>query len=139
MKHEIWYDAEEKVLRERYIGGFTEEDVPEYLACMKEVYGKSKNCHVIVDLSSATQPFYNRRTRKMLIEGAGQLTYPEEKVAFINAKPDIRMFVKAMVAGMKHMGKRLEAGFFDEESQALAWLKKQGQSQGGGDVSGELS
>jgi hypothetical protein len=125
MRHKIWYDVEDGVLRERYIGGFTEEDVPEYLARMREVYGKSENCHVIVDLSNATQPFYNRRTRMMLIEGAGQLTYTEEKVAFVNARPDIRMLVKAMIAGMRHMGKRLEAGFFDEESQALAWLKKQ--------------
>ena len=123
MKHKIWYDVEDGVLRERYIGGFTEEDVPEYLARMEEIYGKSKNCHVIVDLSNATQPFYNRRTRMMLIEGAGQLTYPEEKVAFVNARPDIRMLVKAMVAGMRHMGKRLKAKFFDDEAQALTWLK----------------
>lgn len=124
MRHKIWYDVEDGVLRERYIGGFTEEDVPEYLACMKEIYGERKNCHVIVDLSGATQPFYNRRTRMMLIEGAGQLTYPEEKVAFVNARPDIRMLVKAMVAGMKHRGKRLKAKFFDDEAQALTWLKR---------------
>jgi hypothetical protein len=127
MKHEVWFDKEHNVLREKFLGGFTEEDVPEYLSRMRAVYNNSgDHCRVIVDLSQASQPFYNKKTRELLIQGSAKQRYIEERVAMVNAKPDIRMLIKVLVAGMKHKGKDIEARFFDSEEEALGWLNGNG-------------
>lgn len=127
MRHQVWFDKEQDVLREKFLGGFTEEDVPHYLARVREVYGSSKHHKVIVDLSEARQPFYDRRTRQLLIEGAGRLRYKEERVAMLKASPDIRMLIKVLVAGMRQHGKDVEARFFESEAEALGWLKDGGE------------
>jgi hypothetical protein len=125
LKHKIWYDAEKDILRERLIGSFTEDDVSEYLALMKEVYGSCKHRHVIVDVSEARQPFYESKTQEKLIEGAGRLRYFDEKVAFLKAAPDIRSLIIEVVETMRLRGKPLRTRFFETEEEALAWLREE--------------
>lgn len=124
MEHKIWYDEKNDVLREKLIGPFTADDVPEYLALMGKVYGECNHAHVIVDVSEARQPFYEPKTREMLLEGSGKLRYFDEKVAFLKAKPGIRELIVELVEALRLKGKPLRTRFFDDEAQALAWLKE---------------
>jgi hypothetical protein len=123
LKHKIWYDDTNDVLREKLIGSFTEDDVPEYLALMEKVYGECDHAYVIVDASEASQPFYEPRTREMLLEGSGKLHYFDEKVAFLKAKPGIRELIVEFIEALRLKGKPVRIRFFDDEAEALAWLK----------------
>lgn len=123
MRHKIWYDDANDVLREKLIGSFTKDDVEPYLALMEEVYGRCNHIHVIVDLSEAEEPFFDGPTRELLAPGSGKLRYFDERVAFIKARPEIRELAIELVDHMRHLGKSLYIQFFDTDEEALAWLK----------------
>lgn len=124
MEHKIWFDEKNDVLREKLTGPFTTDDVPEYLALMEKVYGGCDHAHVIVDVSEARQPFFEPKTREMLLEGSGKLHYFDEKVAFLKAKPGIRELIVELIEALRLKGKPIRIRFFDDEAQALAWLKE---------------
>ncbi|MBN2380558.1 STAS/SEC14 domain-containing protein [candidate division WOR-3 bacterium] len=125
MKHKVWFDSEKDVLREKFVGSFTEDDVGEYLRMMEDVYSSCNHKHVMVDLSEAAHPFYDHKTRQALIEGSGKLRYYDERVAFVGGERDIRELMMELVEGMRHMGKQLRIQFFSTEEEALKWLKRE--------------
>jgi hypothetical protein len=123
MKHKLWYDEENQVLREQIIGSLTEEEIPEFLARVDDLFKGKKNCHAIIDLSQASSQIYSRKARKKLAEGSIRLGY-SEKVAFIGADYRVRMFARVLIAGAKVLGKPIKSQFFDNEKEALVWLKE---------------
>ncbi|MBD3287141.1 hypothetical protein GF359_10705 [candidate division WOR-3 bacterium] len=124
MKHKIFYDKENDVLREKFIGSFTTDDVPEYLELMSKVYSSCNHAHVLVDLSEAHEPYMDAETRQMLVEGSGRHRYYDERVAFIGAAPRIKELTVDFIEGLRHMGKQLKIKFFKVEEEALVWLRE---------------
>ncbi len=124
MKHQFWYDEEKDVLRERIIGTLTEEDVPEFLAKVKELFEGRKRRRAIIDLTQASKQIYSKKARQMLSEGSAKLGY-DEKIAFVGADPSIRMMARVLISGAKILGKPITAQFFKNDDDALTWLNQE--------------
>lgn len=124
MKHQFWYDEEKDVLRERIIGTLTEEDVPEFLAKVKELFEGRKRRRAIIDLTQASKQIYSKKAREMLSEGSAKLGY-DEKIAFVGADPSIRMMARVLISGAKILGKPITAQFFKNDEDALVWLNQE--------------
>ncbi|NLI98947.1 STAS/SEC14 domain-containing protein [bacterium] len=124
MKHEIWYDNKEDVLRERIIGTLTEDDIPEFLAKVAELFEGKTRRRAIIDLTQASKQVYSKKARQMLSEGSAKLGY-EEKIAFVGADPTIRMMAKVLISGAKFLGKPITAQFFKTDKDAIDWLNRQ--------------
>lgn len=123
MKHKVWFDEANNVLREKIIGGMTKEDIPELLAKVDEIFKDKKECLAIIDLTDASEQVYSKDARRLLAEGSAKLGY-NEKIAFIGADYRVRMFAKILISGAKFLGKPIKSRFFDNEKEALEWLKK---------------
>jgi hypothetical protein len=124
MKHKLWYDEKADILREKIIGTFTEEDVSEYLARSRELLTGRKRRYVLVDFSEASKKLYaSRKVRQMLIEGTVDLYFADEKVALLVKDPGIRLQARAMAVGSLRLGKPVQVECFEDEEEALAWLK----------------
>lgn len=124
MKHQFWYDEEKDVLRERIIGTLTEDDVPEFLAKVKELFEGRKRRRAIIDLTQASKQIYSKKARQMLSEGSAKLGY-DEKIAFVGADPSIRMMARVLISGAKILGKPITAQFFKNDDDALSWLNQE--------------
>jgi hypothetical protein len=131
MKHKIWFDEENGVLREKIIGSLTKDDIPEFLSKVDEIFKNKKECHAIIDLSDASRQVYDKQARKMLAEGSTKLGY-NEKVAFIGADYRVRMFARILISGAKVLGKPINSQFFETEEAALKWLKADPALKGSG-------
>jgi predicted Zn-ribbon and HTH transcriptional regulator len=124
MKHQFWYDEEKDVLRERIVGTLTEEDVPEFLAKVAELFEGRKRRRAIIDLTQASKQIYSKKARQMLSEGSAKLGY-DEKIAFVGADPSIRMMARVLISGAKILGKPITAQFFKNDEDALTWLNQE--------------
>ncbi len=124
MKHLFWYDEEKDVLRERIVGTLTEEDVPEFLAKVAELFKGRTRRRAIIDLTQASKQIYSKKARQMLSEGSAKLGY-DEKIAFVGADPSIRMMARVLISGAKVLGKPITAQFFKNEDDALTWLNQE--------------
>ncbi len=124
MKHKLWYDEENDVLREQIIGSLTEEDIPEFLAKVDELFKGREKCRAIIDLSQASGQIYDRKARKKLAEASNKMGY-NEKVAFIGADYRVRMLARILIAGAQVLGKPISSRFFNSEEEALAWLNSE--------------
>lgn len=129
MKHRIWYDEANGVLREKIIGSLDEDEVPEFLAKVDEIFKGMKQCHAVIDLSEATSQMYTSRGRKKLAEGSAKLGY-NEKVAIVGASPRVKMLAKVLIAGARMFGKPIATRFFGSDDEALAWLREEVQKEG---------
>ena len=123
MKHKIWFDEENGVLREQIIGSLTREDIPEFLAQVDKHFKDKKHCLAIIDLSRATKQVYDKDARKLMAEESAKLGY-NEKVAFVGASARVKMLAKVLIAGAKIAGKPITSRFFDTDAEALTWLKE---------------
>jgi hypothetical protein len=125
VKHKIYYDKQNDIVREEFIGSFSEEDVPEYFARTREVLAGIKHRRVLVDFSQAARKLYDsRKVRQMLIKGTAELEFTDEKVAILVADPVKKMMSKAMTSGSVTKGKKVEVEYFTDEAEAIAWLLK---------------
>jgi|GEM_PF-1716113 len=126
MKHKIWFDAQYKIVREEIIGSFAAEDVGEYLAVTRQVLNGIKHRKILVDYSHASRRLYDsKQVRKMLIDGTVDLGYIDETVAILAADPVVALQATAMAFGAKAKGKRVKVQWFEDEAEAIAWLKQE--------------
>lgn len=122
MKHKIWYDEGEGVLRFRLIGQWTVENFKEALARMQELLDGKEHRYLLGDLSEATPQKYTKEFRKLVAEEGAKV--PLDKVAITGASPVLRMMAKMLIAAAKVIRKiPMEAKFFKTEKEALDWLK----------------
>lgn len=128
MKHKIWYDEENEVLREKIIGSLTEEEVPEFLESVDAIFKNKEHCHAVIDLSEASNQIYTTGGRKKLAEGSAKLGY-NEKVAFVGANPRVKMIAKVLIAGTRFVGKPIASRFFDTDEEALSWLREEAMKE----------
>jgi len=125
VKHKIYYDEANGIVREEFIGSFSEEDVPEYFARTREVLSGIEHRRVLVDFSQAARKLYeSKKVRQMLIEGTASLEFTDEKVALLVKDPVKKMMSKVVTTGSVTKGKKVQVKYFEDEEEAIAWLKE---------------
>ena len=119
MKHKIWYDQDNEVLRQEVIGAYSSQEAKasgaEY---RKELEGKAVR-HLIVDLTQAGK-MQDRQTRKTTSECLEDAEI--DAVAFVGATAATRMIAKVL---MKLGFNKIATDFFKADKDAVAWLKNQ--------------
>lgn len=132
MKHKMWYDEEKEVFREEIIGSFSEEDVSQYLKRTRELLTPASSPQVLVDFTKASPNLYeSNKVKEKLIKGSALLQFKNERVAFLIKDPVVRTQAWALALGVQSMGKKVEICWFENEQEALDWLKGEGDARQG--------
>lgn len=119
MKHKIWYDQDNEVLRQQVIGEYSSQEARESGAEYSNGLEEKPYRHLIVDLSQAGK-MQDRQTRKITNESLENADI--SAVAFVGATAATRMIAKVL---MKLGSSRIATDFFKTDEEALAWLKNQ--------------
>lgn len=124
MKHRMWFDEQKEVFREEIIGSFSSDDVSRYLERTRELLSPVSSPLVLVDFTRASRNLYeSNEVKERLIKGSAQLQFNDERVAFVIKDPVVRTQAWALALGVQGMGKKVEISWFENEQEALAWLK----------------
>ena len=121
----MWIDDKHQIVREEIVGSFAADDVPEYVALSRRILSGIKHRRVLVDFSQASRRLYDsKQVKKMLIDGTVDLGYEDEWVAILAADPVVALQATAMAYGAKAKGKKVKIQWFEDEAEAIAWLKQ---------------
>jgi hypothetical protein len=124
MKHKMWYDEEKAIFREEIIGSFSTDDVPQYLDRTRELLSGTSSPQVLVDFTRASPNLYqSKEVKEKLIQGSARLQFENERVAFLVKDTAVRSQAWALALGVQGMGKKVEISWFENEQEAIAWLK----------------
>lgn len=118
MKYSAEYDEKEGILR---IGVLERYDVPavhSFFRDIREKFGIEKTRRILAFVAEPAQEIPDKETRKLLRNEA--VTFDWGKIAVWGAKPALRMVSKILMVAI---GKKDIVGFFDKETDAIAWLK----------------
>jgi len=125
MEHKIWYDEEHGIVREEIIGTFFDADVDEYYELSRQVMDGMKSVKILVDFTRASQRVYESMyVRQKMIEGSVNLNHHHEKLALLVKDPKVKLQAAASALGARDRGKDVEVAWFDNEDDALRWLKQ---------------
>jgi hypothetical protein len=119
MNHKVYCDETQNILYIRFVG---KVDASGYRKVAEQINALpvEKRLQLIVDLSDAAAPFWDRKTRQVLADGTVQSD--KSRMAVFGASPAIRVIAKMMLIAL---GQRDRTRFFKTEAQALAWLKEE--------------
>lgn len=122
MKHRIWMDEENKVIRMKVVGDFSKEEMQDFFNKVELLYGKDDHRRTLCDASECYASEYkgdllDTETRVWLRNRAEEIDLG--KIALLGLNPADRMRAR-MVAGI--LGKSEDTCFFRKEEEALAWL-----------------
>jgi len=116
MKHKIWYDQDNEVLRQEVIGAYSSQEAKdsslEYKNCLEDKPYRQ----LIVDLSQAGK-MQDRQTRKITSESLEDADI--SAVAFVGATAATRMIAKVL---MKLGSNNISTNFFKADDEAVNWL-----------------
>jgi len=122
MKHKLWYDEENEILKLQVIGKYSSQEAREVSASLGELLKGRPHRQFIVDLSQAGK-MESRETRKIQNDGLkqAQLTH----VAFVGASAGPRMIARILI---KLGSLNVSNTFCETIDEAVRWLKAQRRS-----------
>ncbi|MBN2379312.1 STAS/SEC14 domain-containing protein [candidate division WOR-3 bacterium] len=117
MKHELYFDAENRIVVFRTKGVFNYEEGVEAVEMLAKIVKGKENVLVLCDVSDFPGKLDRdvRRLQKDLPK-----RFNISKMAMVVTNPAIRMICKIVVATM---GTDFSAGFFKTEQEAVGWLR----------------
>jgi len=126
MKHKVWFDSKNGILREEFHGPITLDMLPGYFDKVVELFKDKQHRYSLIDLAHADDSLSDKKIRKELLEQAKRVMY--QKVAYIGMKPFQRMLVRAVLASGKVLARDLsaqmpEVKFCKTIEEAVEWLK----------------
>ncbi|MBN2380578.1 hypothetical protein JXM67_12325 [candidate division WOR-3 bacterium] len=99
MKHKVYFDETQNILNIRFVGKVDASGNRD-VAPQVNVLPEGKRLRIIVDLSDAVAPFWDRKTRQVLADGTARLD--TRLMAAFGASPAIRVISKMMVIALEH-------------------------------------
>ena len=117
MKHKVWYDEKNQVVRLQVIGVYSSQEAEESGKLYKDVLEGKPYRQLIVDLSQSGE-MESRETRKITNNYLKQAEFSD--VAYFGANSTRRMIAKVL---MKLSSLNIFSDFFKNEEEAINWLK----------------
>ncbi|MBN2380579.1 STAS/SEC14 domain-containing protein [candidate division WOR-3 bacterium] len=122
MKHEIWFDEDNEVLRFKLIGQWTVENFKEAMTRIQELFEGKEHRYLIGDVSQASPQKYTKEFRQLVAEEGANVQL--DKAAITGASPVLRMMAKMLIAAGRVARKiPMETRFFKTDEEAVEWLK----------------
>lgn len=118
MKHRVYYEQENGVLRVEIVGELMYEEASPIIHTIQKELAVREHGYILADMSRTPSFQLDRKTRKILQEEA--VTLNLDKIAIVGANPVIRMLAKVLVTVI---GRGKSSQFFKTDKEALAWLK----------------
>jgi len=118
MKHKLWYDELNQIVRLSITGKVNEDEARQLLSQADKLYEGLNYPTLLCDLSRGVWPVTPKDTRKVLRERGVKIGL--KRIAFLGMSPSLRM-VAMVVASIWKASKTTK--FCETEQEALAWLK----------------
>ncbi len=125
MKHKIWYDEEHGVVREQFFGDICKDELDEFFNVARRFRNGSTKLKLLSDYTRASRKVYDcAETRLKMTNELVRLNNCHEKLAILVNDAYIRLLAGATALGTKDRGRNVEMKMFQNEGDALAWLKE---------------
>ena len=119
MKHQVWYDKQNEILRLQVVDFFSTQESREIGQLYPDQLKERPYKQLVVDLSQAGE-MENRETRKIQNESLKQAGITD--VAYVGASAATRMIAKVL---MKLGSLNAKSEFFKSDDKAIKWLRDQ--------------
>ncbi len=118
MKYSAEYDEKEGILRIGVLEKFDIPTVENFFKDVREKFGVEKSRKILAFVAEPAQEIPAKDTRQLLRKESPTVNWG--KIAVWGAKPALRMVAKILMVAV---GKKDTVRFFENEADAVAWLK----------------